>query len=148
MKGENVLPWIVVLKDLEDRFFHFPCKLCAENGHSALTEVEGGNHIGCNSRDIFGYVHFTCIENLDINSLGEVLFKLLFSRSDEHVPHEQSVISSCAKGSNLDSIVFVPSSITINNHTVIAMVDIIDCELFDERGRFGIDGEVVIVPVH
>lgn len=62
-------------------------------------------------------MEFSSVENMEINLfvIIEICSKLLSSRADKHVFHEESMIRSTANNSNLKSVFWVPSSITIND---------------------------------
>jgi hypothetical protein len=56
----------------------------------------------------------TGIENMVINLACEITFKFLLGGTDEHVPHEEGVVNSRAQNSNLDTVLWVPSSVAID----------------------------------
>lgn len=51
----------------------------------------------------------------------------LFSRwSNEHIPHEESMIGTSTDDSDIDAIALVPSGIAIHNVYAVASIEIID----------------------
>ena len=60
------------------------------------------------------------------------MLQLLPLRADEHVPHEQSMVSSCANNSDIDSISLIPSSEAIDNIDTVPCVEIVN-------GAFSVD---------
>ena len=52
--------------------------------------------------------------------------ELFTGRSDKHISHEESMVSSGTNNSNSDTVFLVPSCISINDVDTISCVEIID----------------------
>lgn len=53
-------------------------------------------------------------------------FELLPRRADEHIPHEQSMVSSGAYDADIDAVSFVPSCKAVDDVDSIPCVQIVD----------------------
>jgi hypothetical protein len=58
----------------------------------------------------------------------EVL-KLLTSRADQHVAHEEGVVGASADNANADTVALIPASITINDIDAVTGVEVVDSTL-------------------
>jgi hypothetical protein len=55
--------------------------------------------------------------------------ELLTLGADQHVAHEESVVSTSADNANADAVALVPSSVTINDVDAVTGVEVIDSTL-------------------
>lgn len=67
-------------------------------------------------------IHTSVVDN--VIGLSESS-QLLASGADEHVIHEQSMVSTLAHNSDLDGVLGIPSSISVNNVQLITSVQVI-----------------------
>jgi hypothetical protein len=58
----------------------------------------------------------------------EVL-KLLTSRADQHVAHEQGVVGASADNANANTVALVPASVTIDDIDAVTGVQVVDSTL-------------------
>jgi hypothetical protein len=58
----------------------------------------------------------------------EVL-KLLTSRADQHVAHEQGVVGASADNANANTVALIPASITIDDIDAVTGVEVVDSTL-------------------
>ena len=110
--------------DSEDSLLHLSCVLGAEDDHLAAAEVEG--HGGARGHALDGTVagEAACVVD------GEVGFaevgKLVSSRADKHVGHEQCVVRTRAHNADLQAVRRVPSREGIHHEDALLHVQVVD----------------------
>lgn len=93
--------------------------------------------------------HLSAVEDMDVDSLGEVLLEFLFSGPDEHVMHKERVIGAGAESPDLEPVVGIPADIPVDHVAPPLVVDVVDCELFDQSERFLTDRDILrTLPLH
>ena len=121
-----------VVHDGEDSFFHLTSILRAENDHFSLLEIKGDASIAVNIGNVLVSMELASVENVVIGSIGEIFLKFFFSRSDEHVAHEKSVIGAGADNSDTDSFFEVESGVSVDDVEPLSGVEIISCKVFKD----------------
>lgn len=104
-----------VVHDGENTLLHLTCILRAKDHHLSLLEVKRNCLFSHNAGDVLVGVELSCVEDVVVGSIAEVSFKLLKSRSHQHVVHKQGMVSSGADYSHSDSIFDIPTSIAIDD---------------------------------
>jgi hypothetical protein len=79
---------------------------------------------------VFVGVEFSCIEDVVVSSVMEVLFELLVSGPDQHVVHEEGVIGSGTDDSDSDSFLLVIPGIPVDNVKLLSGVEIVSGQVF------------------
>ena len=113
----------LVEQDREDSLLHLAGILGTKDDHLFLGKIDGdaggaahasGIAVGWEAAGIVD--HIVGVESLQ-----------LFSRwSDEHVPHEQSMVGARTNDTHVDSVFLVPSCIAINNIYSAPGVEVVD----------------------
>ena len=57
------------------------------------------------------------------------MLKLFAVGTNEHVAHEESMVSTRADNTNVDPVTLVPSCVAIDNVDAVASVEVVDCSL-------------------
>lgn len=96
-------------------FLHFSSILCAQYDHFSISQIYSNTSFWCYTINVFLNCLWPCIKNIKIDIPTEILLEFLFCWSDQHIFHEQCMIWSCTKYSNSQSIIDIPSCITIYN---------------------------------
>jgi len=125
-----------IIHDREDALLHLARVLGSENDKLAALEVDidGGRGSKGFSRRIGD--ELTRIEDDDVRSskVGE----FFFSRTDQHVVHEERVIGASADNAHFDAVFRIPTGESVDDIKVIASVQVVDSAsaVLHER-RFG-----------
>lgn len=121
------LDGLEVVHDGKDTLLHFTGVLGTQDDHFHSLEVDfdrsGRGHTGGESvgRELTGVVD---------DKVGfTVVFKLFRCRSDQHVVHEQGVVGSGSDDSNLDSVLGIPTCVSIKDVDVFSGIQVVDSSL-------------------
>jgi hypothetical protein len=121
-----------VVHDGENTLLHFSCILRSKDNHLSLLEVEGNCSFADNIGDEFVGSKLSSVEDVVVSSIGEVGFKLFLGRFDQHVSHEESMITSGAHNSDSDTFFKVPTSISIDNIDFVSGIEVVFSQIFED----------------
>lgn len=136
------------MHNTEDTLLHFTSVLSTQDDNLVVLEVNLDSALSGQVLDGERSLEFTSIENVEIDFLviTEILNKLLGGRGDEHVLHEESVVRSAADNSDFESVLGIPSSVSIDNIKSGLLAEILDGKVSAELVAVGVDGDVDITP--
>lgn len=130
-----VLDWHFVEHDGEDTLLHLTGVLGAEDDHFLLGEVESD---GCRRSHTGGvFVGWEAAGIVD-DPVGVEVLEFFSARADEHVSHEESVVSASADDTDVDPVASIPAGITVDDVDAVASVKVVD-------GTFAVDNPGVVV---
>jgi hypothetical protein len=111
-----VFAWIADL-------LHLTSVLSSENDHLLLGEVDGdGCGRGHTSGPAVGRESTSVVDHI----VGVEVLQLLTARPDEHVAHEESMVSTRADNTDVDAVALVPAGETIDNVDAVTSVEVVD----------------------
>ena len=113
-----------VVHDRENAFFHFAGVLGAENDKLAPFETERDARGRGDKLDRGVGGKLAGVEN-DVVRFSEMQ-ELFGSRPDEHVRHEEGVVSAGADDAHLDPVFFIPPGVGVDDVEQIAGVEVVD----------------------
>lgn len=127
VQGQDVvLDGHLVEEDGEDTLLHLTGVLGTEDDHLLVGKVDGdrsarghtlGEPVGGESTGIVDGV------------VGVEVLELLTGRADEHVAHEESMVGAGADDSDADSVLLVPSGVTVNDVDSRPCVEVVNSTL-------------------
>lgn len=131
-----------VVHDRENALLHFAGVFSAENDEFLTFEREvDARARGEGRRRRIGF-ELTGVENDEVRFAE--FSEFLSGRTDQHVVHEQRVISASADDTNLKAVFRIPTSVSVNDVEVVASIEVIDRAraVLQERGigHLDIDG--------
>lgn len=147
MHAERASLWHVVMHDSEDTFFHLTSVRCSQDCQLLFREVDTYAR-GC--VDILSVCvgdKLSSIQDREVNAFLEVLLNLGEVTTDEHLLHEESMVRPGRDHTSLDSVIFVPAGIPINNENPFAHVEEVGSSLLVAGVPLRIDGDVDVTPV-
>lgn len=110
----------------KDTLLHLPSVLRTKDDHLLFGKVDGNRCSGGHSDGISIGGKGACI----VDDIVRVkMLQLLRSRADEHVSHKQGMIRPGAYDSNIDSIMLIPSGISIHDVDAVPGVQVINSSL-------------------
>lgn len=113
----------LVEQDGEDTLLHLSGILGTKYNHLFLGKVNadrGGR--GHTLRPSVGRERSGIVDNV----VRVEMLKLFPLRADEHVAHEQSMVSAGADDTDVDAVTFIPSCVSIDNVDAISGVEVIN----------------------
>ena len=103
--------------------------LSTENDHLLSSEVERD---GCGRGHALGVAVGGEGSGIVNGIVGVEVLKLLTSRADEHVPHEEGMVGASTDDTDADAVLLIPAGVTIDNVNTVAGVQVVD-------GTFAVD---------
>ena len=105
---------------------HLSSILSTQDDHLLLGEVDG--HRGRRGHASGESVRRERAGVVD-DIVGTEVLKLFAVGTNEHVAHEESMVSTRADNTNVDPVTLVPSCVAIDNVDAVARVEVVDCSL-------------------
>lgn len=124
-----VLDGHLVEKNGENSLFHFSRVLGTEDDHLLGSKVDGD---GCRRAHASGVPVGREPTTIVNDIVGVEGLQLLPRGTDEHVAHEQSMVSAGAHNADTDAVTLVPAGVSINDINAVPCVEVID-------GTFSVD---------
>lgn len=130
MKSQYVvLDWHLVEEHSEDTLLHLTSILGAEDDHLLFSEVDGdGGSRGHTGGVSVGWEGTSVVNDI----VGVEMFEFLDGRTDKHVAHEQSMVSTGTDDSDSNSVAFIPSCKAIDDVDAVSCVQVVN-------GTFSVD---------
>lgn len=127
VQGQDVvLDGHLVEEHSEDTLLHLTGVLGTQDDHLLLGKVDG--HGGGRGHTLSEAVRGERTGVVD-DIVGVEVLKLLTSRTDQHVAHEQGVVGASANNADADTVALIPTSIAVNDIDAVTGVQVVDSTL-------------------
>lgn len=118
-----VLDGHLVVENGEDTLLHLTGVLGTKDNHLLVGEVDshggGGGHT---LSEAVGRERTSVVDDI----VGVEVLEFLTAWADQHVAHEESVVSTSADNANADAVALIPAGVTIDDIDAVAGVEVID----------------------
>lgn len=127
VQGQDVvLDGHLVEEDSEDTLLHLTGVLGTQDDHLLLGKVDShGGGRGHTLSEAVGGERTGVVDDI----VGVEVLKLLASRADQHVAHEQGVVGASADNANADTVALIPASIAVDDIDAVTGVQVVDSTL-------------------
>ena len=124
VKGQDVvLDGHFVEEDGEDTLLHLTGVLGTEDDHLLGSEVDGDGGGGGHTLSVTVGREGTGVVD---GVVGVEVLELLARRTDEHVAHEEGMVGASADDTDADTVLLVPSGVTIDDVDAVTSVEVVD----------------------
>ena len=121
-----VLDGHLVVENGEDTLLHLTSVLGTKDNHLLVGEVDshggGGGHT---LSEAVGRERTSVVDDI----VGVEVLEFLTAWADQHVAHEESVVSTSADNANADAVALIPAGVTIDDIDAVAGVEVVDSTL-------------------